>query len=252
MQTYETLFITNPTLTEDVERKTVDTLSAIVTDGGGTMVANDRMGRRRLAYPIHKHTDGVYVRFLYDSEAAVPKELERRIRLSDNVLRVLTVRLEQKWAVAAKEQAVRDAQARAEAAERERLERAEAENRAQEEAAARLKRIPRPHPRASPRKERNHEERPTRSEGWRPRWPAALPVSPAQVLQVLRAEGGVDRSQGREDSAELHSRARQDPPAANLGHLLQAPAAADAGGQAGPHDRLAAIRGGLTPAGVTP
>ena len=136
MQTYETLFITSPTLTEDVERTTVDALSQVVTDGGGRMVANERMGRRRLAYPIQKHTDGVYVRFLYDSEAAVPKELERRMRLSDNVLRALTVRLEQKWAVAAKEQAVRDAQARAEAAERERLEREEAERRAREEAAA--------------------------------------------------------------------------------------------------------------------
>jgi small subunit ribosomal protein S6 len=136
MQTYETLFITSPTLTEDVERTTVDTLSQVVTEGGGTMVANERMGRRRLAYPIQKHTDGVYVRFLYDSESTVPKELERRIRLSDKILRVLTVRLEQKWAVAAKEQAVRDAQARAEAAERERLEREEAERRAREEASA--------------------------------------------------------------------------------------------------------------------
>jgi small subunit ribosomal protein S6 len=136
MQTYETLFITHPTLTEDVERTTVDTLSQVVTDGGGTMVANERMGRRRLAYPIQKQTDGVYIRFLYDSDAAVPKELERRIRLSDKILRVLTVRLEQKWAVAAKEQAARDARARAEAAERERIEREEAERRAQEEAAA--------------------------------------------------------------------------------------------------------------------
>ena len=132
MQTYETLFITTPTLTEDEERAAVDTLSQIVTEGGGTMVANDRMGRRRLAYPIQKHTDGVYVRFLYDSEASVPKELERRIRLSDKILRVLTVRLEPKWAAAAKEQAVRDATARAEAAERERLEREEAERRARE------------------------------------------------------------------------------------------------------------------------
>lgn len=136
MQTYETLFITSPTLTEDVERTTVDALSQVVTEGGGTMVANERMGRRRLAYAIQKHTDGVYIRFLYDSEATVPKELERRIRLSDKILRVLTVRLDQKWAVAAKEQAVRDAQARAEAAERERVEREEAERRAQEEAAA--------------------------------------------------------------------------------------------------------------------
>ncbi len=133
MQTYETLFVTTPTLTEEEERSTVEGLAQIVTDGGGSFVANERMGRRRLAYPIEKHNDGVYVRFLYDADAAVPKELERRLRLSERILRVLTVRLEPKWAVAAKEQAVRDAQARVEAAERERLEREEAERRALEE-----------------------------------------------------------------------------------------------------------------------
>lgn len=119
MDTYETLFITVPTLTEDEERTVVDGLSQIVTDGGGAFTANERMGRRRLAYPIAKQQDGVYTRFLYDSDAAVPKELERRIRLSDHVLRSLTVRLEGKRADATKEQAIRDAQARVEAAERQ-------------------------------------------------------------------------------------------------------------------------------------
>ena len=127
MQTYETLFITTPTLTEEEEKTTVETLSEIVTQGGGSMVVNERMGRRRLAYPIQKHNDGVYIRFLYDSEAAVPKELERRIRLSDRILRVLTVRLEGKRATVTKEQAIRDAQARVEAAERELVEAAERE-----------------------------------------------------------------------------------------------------------------------------
>ena len=136
MQTYETLFVTTPTLTEEEERSTVEGLAQIVTDGGGVFAANERMGRRRLAYPIEKHNDGVYVRFLYDADVAVPKELERRLRLSERILRVLTVRLEPKWAVAAKEQAVRDAQARAEAAEREKLEREEAERRALEEPAS--------------------------------------------------------------------------------------------------------------------
>lgn len=122
MQTYETIFVTTPTLTEDEERSTVEIFAQVVSEGGGALVANERMGRRRLAYPIEKHTDGVYIRFLYDAEADVPKELERRIRLSDRILRALTVRLETKRALAAKEQAVRDIQARAEAAERERLE----------------------------------------------------------------------------------------------------------------------------------
>jgi small subunit ribosomal protein S6 len=113
--TYETIFITDPTLTEDDERTIVGGFAQIVSEGGGSMVANERMGRRRLAYPIKKFDDGVYTRFLYDSEPGVPKELERRIRISDKVIRYLTVRLEPDWAVASKEQAVRDAQARAEA-----------------------------------------------------------------------------------------------------------------------------------------
>lgn len=115
VRTYETVFITDPTLTDDDDKGVVDALAAVVSDGGGVFAANDRMGRRRLAYPIKKFEDGVYTRFLYDSEPGIPKELDRRLRISDKVIRHLTVRLEPDWAVAAKEQAVRDAQARAEA-----------------------------------------------------------------------------------------------------------------------------------------
>lgn len=115
IRTYETVFITNPTLTEDEEKSVVEALAAIVTDGGGVFAANDRMGRRRLAYPIKKFEDGVYTRFLYDSTSSVPKELDRRLRISDRVIRHMTVSMELDWANASKEQAVRDAQARAEA-----------------------------------------------------------------------------------------------------------------------------------------
>jgi len=136
MHTYETLFITSPTLTEDDEQSTVEAMASIVADGGGEMIANDRMGRRRLAYPIRKFEDGVYTRFLYDSKSDVPKELERRIRLSDKVLRSLTVRLEEDWAVAAKEEAVRDAERRARAEVERAAEAAAAEVAAAEAAAA--------------------------------------------------------------------------------------------------------------------
>jgi len=135
MHTYETLFITSPTLTEDDEHSTVETMAGIVSGGGGEMIANERMGRRRLAYPIRKFEDGVYTRFLYDSNSEVPKELERRIRLSDKVLRSLTVRLEEDWAVAAKEEAVREAERRARA-EVERAAEAAAAEAAAEVAAA--------------------------------------------------------------------------------------------------------------------
>ena len=128
MPTYETLFITPPTLSDDDERTTVEALAAIVTDGGGSFTVNERMGRRRLAYSIRKFDDGVYTRFLYDADVDVPKELERKIRLSENVLRSLTVRLEDDWAVASKIQAVKDAERRAE-------QEVEAARQAEEEAA---------------------------------------------------------------------------------------------------------------------
>ena len=115
IRTYETVFITLPTMTDEEERAAVDAFAAIVSEGGDTFAANDRMGRRRLAYPIKKLEDGVYTRFLYDSDANVPKELDRRLRISDKVIRHMTVCMEPDWATASKEQAVRDAQARAEA-----------------------------------------------------------------------------------------------------------------------------------------
>lgn len=131
MTTYETVFITAPNLTEDVERSTVESMTAIVAERGGSLIANDRMGRRRLAYPIKKFDDGVYIRLLYDAEPDVPHELERRLRLSDHVLRSLTVRLESDWAKDAKEKA---AQAKIRA-EQEAKEAAEAATRAAEEGA---------------------------------------------------------------------------------------------------------------------
>ena len=143
MYTYETIFITSPSLAEDVERSTVDTLTAIVIDAGGTIHAQDRMGRRRLAYPIRKFDDGVYTRLLYDSGIEVPKELERRVNISDHVLRALTVRLEEEWAVSAKEQAVRDAERRAEAEAQAKID---AENKAKEEAEAAEKAAAAPEP----------------------------------------------------------------------------------------------------------
>jgi small subunit ribosomal protein S6 len=113
--TYETVFITVPNLTEDEEKAAVAGLTQVVSDGGGVLVATDRMGRRRMAYTIKKFEDGIYTRFLYDSSPAVPKELERRLRISDKVLRHMTIRLEPDWAVASKEQWARDEKARAEA-----------------------------------------------------------------------------------------------------------------------------------------
>lgn len=135
MNTYETIFITTPNLSEDEETSTVETLQSVITDRGGEVFITERMGRRRLGYPIRKFDDGVYTRFLYDSETDVPKELERRMRLSDRVLRALTVRMERDWAADSKEQAVRILERIAEDAVRAVEEAKEAERKAALEAA---------------------------------------------------------------------------------------------------------------------
>lgn len=115
MRSYETIFITLPTLSDEEEKTVVDHLVQVVQDGGGSLAIRDRMGRRRLAYPIQKHEDGVYTRFIYDAEPSVPKELDRRLRISDKVLRHMTIFMEPEWATFSKEQHERDLIARAEA-----------------------------------------------------------------------------------------------------------------------------------------
>ncbi len=94
MQTYETLFITTPTLSEDDERATVETLSEIVTGGGGPMVANERMGRRRLAYPIKGHRKGTYWITYFRIDGSQLSDLERRCQINDLFLRHLFLKVE--------------------------------------------------------------------------------------------------------------------------------------------------------------
>lgn len=140
MTTYETIYISAPTLTDDEAETLVSGYAEVVTSGGGALYANEKIGRRRLAYPIKKFEDGIYARLLYGSDASVPRELERRMRLSDKVLRFLTVKLDEEWAAASREQAVRDEQARkeaAKAAQEEAARREVAEAEASQEAGTR-------------------------------------------------------------------------------------------------------------------
>ena len=132
MKTYESLIITTPELPESDEKTLVDGMIAIITGRDGTLHINDRMGRRRLAYPIKKTEDGVYTRLLYDSGSDVPQEMERRLRLSDKVLRVMTIALEKDWAEDSKKEAVRLIEEKAENARRE----IEAAKKAEEDAIA--------------------------------------------------------------------------------------------------------------------
>ena len=91
MKEYETIFILDPTLDEAKEKEEVDRVVALIGENGGKVFEVERWGRRRLAYEIHKKRDGLYTVVHYHAPGTVVKELERRMRLSELYLRVLSV-----------------------------------------------------------------------------------------------------------------------------------------------------------------
>lgn len=95
MTNYELMFIINPTLEDDKKNQTVETVKEIIAADGE--VGNvDVWGMRKLAYPIEKKTEGYYVVVEFQGNTTLPKELDRRLRISDNVMRHLIVNKDEK------------------------------------------------------------------------------------------------------------------------------------------------------------
>ncbi|MBQ4599976.1 MAG: 30S ribosomal protein S6 [Clostridia bacterium] len=99
VNSYETLFIVNPTIAEDDIKATVDKFTALIAENG-TVGEIDEWGKRRLAYPINDIPEGYYVLVNFTSESAFPAELERRYNIDENVMRGIVIRLETKKAKA--------------------------------------------------------------------------------------------------------------------------------------------------------
>jgi small subunit ribosomal protein S6 len=92
---YEVVFIIDPDTSEEDSTRLVEGFQKIVTDLGGTVAKTEQMGRRTLAYKIGRKTDGNYVLFEIEGTGREISELERRMRVSDQVLRYLTVRVDE-------------------------------------------------------------------------------------------------------------------------------------------------------------
>jgi small subunit ribosomal protein S6 len=88
---YETTFILEPGLDEARVGEEVDRVSQWIKELGGEVIEVQRWGKRRLAYEINKKRDGIYTLYLYMGPATLVKEIERRLRLNESVMRVLTV-----------------------------------------------------------------------------------------------------------------------------------------------------------------
>jgi small subunit ribosomal protein S6 len=97
MRIYEELFIVRPNATDEEINPLLDQLKQVIAAGGGTLNKEERWGVRKLAYKVKKQSEGYYILLEFTAgQAGTVKEIERRLRVSEIVLKFLTVRIDEK------------------------------------------------------------------------------------------------------------------------------------------------------------
>ena len=94
MRHYEIMFIVNPNATEEDIDKINGQIEGVITAGGGKVGKVEKLGKRRLAYIVKKFREGFYVLFTIEADGAIVREIERRLRVMDLVIKYLTVRMD--------------------------------------------------------------------------------------------------------------------------------------------------------------
>ena len=92
MTCYETLFVVKATLTDEETAAQIAKIKDILTKEGAELVATDDMGMRKLAYPVEKNNRGYYTVLFYKAEGTLINELERNLKISEDVIKFLTVK----------------------------------------------------------------------------------------------------------------------------------------------------------------
>lgn len=92
MNKYELVLVVNAKIEDDARTATVEKAKAYVTRFGGTVTEVEDWGKKKLAYEIQHMKEGFYYFIQFEADAACPAELEKRVRIMDNVLRYLVVR----------------------------------------------------------------------------------------------------------------------------------------------------------------
>src|SRR5436190_15039050 len=95
MRIYEELFIIKPDATDEEIDQIIEQMTGVITSAGGTVDKVDKWGKRRLAYRVEKNREGFYVLIQFTSGPETVKELERRLRVTDAVIKFLTVRIDE-------------------------------------------------------------------------------------------------------------------------------------------------------------
>jgi small subunit ribosomal protein S6 len=95
MRIYEELFIAKPDAPDEEVDQFIEHLRTQLTNAGATVDKVEKWGKRRLAYRVDKYREGAYVLLQFSAGPDVVKELERRLRVSDLVIKFLTVRIDE-------------------------------------------------------------------------------------------------------------------------------------------------------------
>ena len=96
MTKYELMFIIDPALEDETKAATIEAVKGIIATEGEVIGEEDVWGMRKLAYPIMKKSEGYYVVIEFQAPPTLPKELDRRLKISDNVIRHMIVAKEEK------------------------------------------------------------------------------------------------------------------------------------------------------------
>src|SRR5579862_1096734 len=112
-RTYELMFIVRPDMTEEDQEKLVSTLEAAVSSAQGAVKSMEKWGKRRLAYVVRGFHDGLYMLLTVEGNGALIHELERRLRVTEPVIKFLTVRIDEEQKRLDKIKAIKDAKRKA-------------------------------------------------------------------------------------------------------------------------------------------
>jgi small subunit ribosomal protein S6 len=111
MRIYEELFIVRPDLPEEETDQLIERLTTLIAGQGGNVDKVDKWGVRKLAYRVQKRTEGFYVLLQFTAKPETVRELERQLRVQDQVMKFITVRIDEKLKKIAKRKKSRDKRA---------------------------------------------------------------------------------------------------------------------------------------------
>lgn len=94
MQTYELVVVVNPSYDEERREKALKVISDLVTSKGGEVISQDMWGRKTLAYPIKKFTEGVYVLFTFNAPKDQINDIDYKIKVNEDLIRYLLTKKE--------------------------------------------------------------------------------------------------------------------------------------------------------------